>query len=220
MTAGPGQRSVIQGQLTIDESRDLNRQMSTLSSSDVFEYPVVQRKPAALIADSMGECFLQTDRVFAPMIKQAYVYEWIAKDLVEGALDLQRYKNIIIWAGAHAIHQTSLPQVELDLKGLINVILPRNPKAAIFVSTLIPKPRENHYTGPLFQAYNDIVTKVVTHFAQAGRMVYCLNSHQVFLDDNNEIIRPIIDNFVDGFHLNYNGSNKLRDYWMQNLVLA
>lgn len=213
---GPGRRTVHEENITIQEKL---QEQSTLFSPDRLLYPAVNRKLALLIADSMGDCFLQTDTHIAPVIRAAYNFEWIAKDVVDGLINVQRYKNIIIWAGIHGLHKLDLSQVARDLKGLVNVIRPRNPKAMISVSTLIPKPRENHIVEPLIKEYNKAVKETVTYFQDNGSEVQCLYSDRVFLDDKDQIVRPIIDSYHDGFHLNYNGAQKLRQYWMGNLRL-
>lgn len=151
------------------------------------------------------------------VVKPAYNFEWMAKDIVDGVVNVQRYENIVIWAGAHSIHQTDLDQVEADLKGLVNVIFPRNRRTTVYVSTLIPKPRQNHLTAPKFQRYNSSLQRVVSDFQKSGQKVFCLDSDRVFLDQNNDIVRPIIDNFDDGFHLNLNGARKLQEFWLKNL---
>lgn len=219
VNAGPGKRTVTEQNLTIADSTTLMQQMSSPSSFDGALH-VVPRKPVVLVADSMGDCFLHTDEVFAPTIRSSYTYEWIARDVVEGVVDLQRYSNIIIWAGAHAIHKLEMDQISMDLRGLVNVILPRNPKANVYISTLIPKPRENHITSPLFQQYNKVIQETVAQLANKCNRVYCLNSDTIFLDHNNDIVRPIIDNYLDGFHLNFMGAKKLRNHWLNNLEIA
>lgn len=217
MNPGPGRRVVTEQIVTIKEWEDAQQPKSTDISSEKYTFPTVECQPAIILADSMGGCFLQTDQYFRPVVKPAYGYEWMAKDIVEEVVNIQRYKNIVFWAGAHAIHQIELDQVEADLRGLINVVVPRNRKALIYVSTLIPKPRENHLTAPRFRRYNDAIQKVVLDFQKIGQEVFCLNSDRIFLDHNNDIVRPIIDNFHDGFHLNYKGAQKLRDFWVQTL---
>lgn len=217
MNPGPGNRVVREQCVTIGESIMEQQHKSTDISSEKYNFPIVERKPAIILADSMGGCFLQTDQFFVPVVKAAYNYDWMAKDIVDDVVGVQRYKNVIIWAGAHAIHHMDLEQVESDLRGLINVLVPRNRKAIIYVSTLIPKPRENHLTSPMFQRYNQSIQKVVLDFQKTGQEVFCLNSDRLFLDQNNDIVRPIIDNYHDGFHLNYGGAQKLRDFWVQTL---
>lgn len=179
--------------------------------------PTVERKPVLLLADSMGGCISQSDQYITPVVKSSYNYDWMATDVVEDVVNLQRYKNILIWAGSHAIHQLDLDNVHADLKGLINVIQPRNSKAFIYVSTLIPKPRENHLTAPRFARYNNTIREVVSLFSKAGEKTFCLDSESVFLDEKGDIMRPIVENFHDGFHLNGNGAQKLRQFWLCNL---
>lgn len=219
MSPGPGSRVVTEQIITIGETEERRQQPpSSDISSDKYNFPVVvERKPAILLADSMGGCLMQTDQYFVPVVKAAYTFDWMAKDVVDGVVDVQRYKNIVIWAGSHAIHHIELNEVEMDLRGLINVMVPRNRKARVFVSTLIPKPRENHLTAPRFHRYNQAIQNVVLEFQKNAQHVFCLNSDSLFLDSNNDIVRPIIDNFHDGFHLNYGGAQRLREFWIQTL---
>lgn len=145
-------------------SKQLSPQMYSAGSCDDLLLPVVEKKPVLVLADSMGEFLSVTDQYFTPVVKASYNYEWMAQDVVDDVINVQRYKNILIWAGAHAIHQLDMEQIELDLKGLINVIVPRNRKAIIYISTLIPKPRENHLTTPKFRNYNSTIKRVVLEY--------------------------------------------------------
>lgn len=217
---GPGKRRVKEEKFTVAESLEFQHSDLLMSTSCSSEYQLVsafELKPVIMLADSVGSCFLPDDEMIAPIVKMAYNYEWMAKDIVEGVVNIQRYKNIVIWAGAHSIHHIDLAQVERDLKGLINVITPRNKKAVVSISTLIPKPRENHLTAPKFQRYNDAIKNVVLEFQKGGQEVFCLRSDRVFLDTDKDIVRPIMDNFEDGFHLNRNGADKLKQFWIKNL---
>lgn len=199
------------------ETRRLQQQTSSSSLPERLQGFAVERKIAIVLADSMGECF-ELDDQFTLVVKPAYQYEWIARDVVDGVVNINRHRNIIIWAGAHSIHQVELDKVEADLRGLINVIVPRNRKATIYISTLVPKPRENHLTAPRFQRFNEAVQKVALEFQKTGLEVFCLLSDRVFLDHRNDIVRPITQNFDDGFHLNRNGATRLKDYWLGKLL--
>lgn len=219
---GPGRRNVLEDVYTVAEKMRKNTlEQQSPSSMDIFSlnncFTTVEKKPVLLLADSMGSCIRQDDDVIAPVVKTRYNYDWMANDVVEGVVSVQRYKNIIIWAGAHVIHDMDINEVEADLKGLVNVIVPRNRKAMINVSTLIPKPRENHLTQDKFAWYNSVIKNVVLDFQKAGQEVFCLKSDTIFLDQNSDIVRPITANFDDGFHLNPNGAQKLRQYWLENL---
>lgn len=217
---GPGKRMITEDNITIRESVQNRRSQqlaSSDSSSDLLQAFLHERRPAIVLADSMGECFRTDDDFFTPVVKSAYNFEWMAKDIVDGVININRYKNVVIWAGAHSIHRIDFDQVEADLRGLVNVLAPRNRKAIIYISTLIPKPRENHITAPKFYRFNQALENVVSEFQKTGQEVFCLRSHEVFLDHNNDIIRPIVGNFEDGFHLNPNGADKLRTFWLENL---
>lgn len=172
MHPGPGKREVIEEVFTIAETMKntqrqemMSHRFLSASSPDAYlKLPVVEKKPAIVLADSMGECIRAEDEYFTAVVKTRYNFDWMAQDVVDGVVNVQRYKNIILWAGAHNIHQMDLNQVEADLRGLINVIVPRNRKAFINVSTLIPKPRENHLTVDKFHQFNDSIKKVVWEF--------------------------------------------------------
>lgn len=178
--------------------------------------PPMPRKPVLLIADSMGRCIENTDKDIAPIIRDDYSFDTIAADIVNDVINV-RYNNIIIWAGAHNIHHMDMSMVLDHLKALVNIIRARNVKANICISSLIPKPRENHLTQPLFIQFNRIIKRMVMA-AMDGR-IFFLQSHRVFLDCDYDIIRPIIDNYQDGFHLNCNGAKQLREYWGEQLKL-
>lgn len=219
---GPGKRQVVEEEFTINDLMKtsdeplIQLESSSFSSEDVL-LPAVEKKPVVLLADSMGTCFTPLDHYFTPVVKDSYNFDSMATDVVEEVVIIKRYKNIVVWAGAHAIHRIDLEQVEADLKGLLNVVMPRNRKATVYVSNLIPKPRENHLTAPRFARYNEIIKKVVADFQAMGQQVYLLDSESIFLDAAGDIVRPIIENFEDGFHLNCNGAQKLRQYWLKNI---
>lgn len=114
----------------------------------------------------MGERFDLSNEFFTSLVKTRYNFDWMAKDIVEGVVNIQRYRNTIIWAGVHNIHQLDLQEIEADLRGLINVIVPRNRKALIDVSTLIPKPRENHLAVDRFGRYNEAVIVLLLQYLE------------------------------------------------------
>lgn len=231
-----GDRTVLQQSTTISQARLsrqhrstpslLDQRLTALGEVDLLSGPrslpgspvSVQRRMVLLIADSMGEVFDQGDSLIMPVVKAAYTAERVVQDVTSDLVNLQ-YDNIIIWLGSHTIHRTDFTRVVDDFKTLVNVIRARNNNAVIAISTLIPKPRENHQTEQPFANYNALLERVVGSFQSPLEQVYLLTSHKVFLDSQGDIIRPIIDNFHDGFHLNTNGMAKLRNYWIKQLAL-
>lgn len=181
--------------------------------------PVLVRRQVLLLADSMGRCIPTTDATILPVINNHAQFNTIVDDVVQGRVDVQ-YKNIIVWAGAQAIHQINMNDVPADLKRLVNVIRNRNPSVKLYVSALLPKPRENHLTETLMIAFNRGIKAAVNYIAQQGFSVHFLQSHKLFLDQDNQIVRPIIDSFEDGFHLNLHGAHRIRKFWLQQLGLS
>lgn len=211
-------RRVFEDEVSIKEKELIKWSNFTNIVSPLDEIvPPMPRKPVLLIADSMEQCIQYTDRDILPVVKQDYTFNTIAADIVNDVINV-RYDNIIIWAGAHSIHQVELDTVPDHLKALVNIIRARNAKANIMVSSLIPKPRENHRTQPLFIQYNRMIKQTV--FKSIDAKVFFLQSHRVFLDCDYDIVRPIIDNYSDGFHLNMNGARSLREYWIEQLKLV
>lgn len=212
------------GQRKVSQTQDLLSVPSLLHSPGAPEtggldnIPTVMR-PVLLIGDSMAQCIPSTDSTFMPVTKDGYQYQHIVDDITKGLIEVQ-YKHIVIWAGAHSIHHVKLADVPAQLKSLINVIRIRNAAAHIFVSSLLPKPRENHLVGDAIIAYNRGIKTAVSFITQQGGHVRYLPSHQLFLDEHKGIVRPITDNFEDGFHLNLHGAHRLRRFWVQQLGLS
>lgn len=199
------------------ESYSQSLLVSPLVDEDRTPAPTLKR-PVLLIGDSMAQCIPCSDAVFMPVTKDGYRYEQIAEDIDLDLIDVH-YKIIIVWAGAHAIHNIKLAEVLARLKTLISTIRLKNALAHIYVSSLLPKPRQNHVVEDLIIAYNRGIKTAITFCQQQGSTVRYLPSHSLFLDQNKQIVRPIIDNFEDGFHLNIHGTHHLRKFWMQQIGL-
>lgn len=182
------------------------------------EAPPSLKRPVLLLGDSMAQCIPITDSVFMPVTKDSYQFEHILRDINNDLIDVQ-YKHIVVWAGAHAIHSVKLAEVPAHLKALANAIWSRNSSAHVFVSSLLPKPRENHIAGDLIVAYNRGIKTAVNFLKQQGSLISYLQSHSLVLDQDRNILRLIIDNFEDGFHLNLHGAHRLRKFWLQQLGL-
>lgn len=176
------------------------------------------KRTVLLLGDSMAQCIPCSDAVFMPVTKDGYRFEQIAEDIALDLIDVQ-YKIIIVWAGAHAIHNIKLAEVPAHLKKLVNAIRIKNALAQIYVSSLIPKPRQNHLVEDLIVAYNRGIKTAIAFIQQQGGRVHYLPSHSLFLDQEKQIVRPITDNFEDGFHLNVHGAHRLRKFWMQQIGL-
>lgn len=181
--------------------------------------PEKVKRQVLLLGDSMARCIPTSDAVILPVVRDDYQFGLIAQDIVSGAVDIQ-YKYVVVWAGAHAIHRVQLCDVPAQLKSLVNVICNRNPTAKVFISALLPKPRENHITEQLMITFNRGIKAAVNYIQQQGFDIHFLESHLLFLDGDKNILRPIIDSFDDGFHLNVHGAHRLRKFWLQQLGLA
>lgn len=113
-----------------------------------------------------------------------------------------------------------MEEVPAQLKSLVNIIRNHNPTVKLFVSALLPKPRENHITEPLIITFNRGVKAAVQYIQHQGFDLQYLPTHKLFLDGNCCIVRPIMDAFEDGFHLNLHGAHSVRRFWMQQLGLT
>lgn len=60
---------------------------------------------------------------------------------------------------------------------------------------------------------------VVAEFQMVTNCVQFLQAHWIYLDEKLDIIRPIVDNFEDGYHLNLHGAHRLRQFWLTELGL-
>lgn len=195
----------------------LHLQDSPEGQENMFSTPRLKR-PVLLLGDSMAQCIPSSDSVFMPVTRTSYTYAQMTDDINQGLVDID-YKQIVVWAGAHAIHHVKLAEIPAQLKLLINTIWLKNALAHIFVSSLLPKPRENHIAGDLIVAYNRGIKTALSVLKQQGGRVQYLPSHELVLDKDRKIVRPIIDNFEDGFHLNLHGAHRLRKFWMQQIGL-
>lgn len=235
VSSGVGNRSVFQQTSTIQQARLTRQHRSTPTLLDnkwqAFKEvdlltdgmqagsPCSSKPPALLIADSMGDIFDASDPMFRLMIKVAYTPRRVTDDIEDDLVDLQ-YENVILWFGAHALFRINFDTLADDVRSLINAIRLRNKGTLIAVSTLIPKPRENHIAQDPIARYNAVLAQQVASFDQVQDRVVLLSSHSLFLDDKGDIVRPIMENFEDGFHLNRRGMNKLRNFWIQQLELS
>lgn len=182
------------------------------------EGPATQ-KPVLLLADSMGRCIPVTDSVFHQRVQHEYAFDQMAEDVAKGVVALQ-HKNIIIWAGADGIASANTEAALEDLKALINIIRAKNKNIAVFVSTVLPQPKNQQHLQCKIAQFNDILKQAAAEFYHNGGRVELLQSHMLYLDESLDIVRPITDNFEDGFHLNIHGTHKLRAFWVRKLSLS
>lgn len=230
--AGSGARTVQQETRSINQSRLSRQHRSTPvlldrewdQSTEVglplcLTPPGRRNRPVLLVADSMGAAFDQSDPIFMPVVRSAYTMDRLCDDVKQGLVDL-RYDTMVIWIGSHTIHRAELSTLAQQCKDLVAEIKKRNYDILIAFSTLIPKPRENHLAAEPLARYNATLSSVVQQFDPLMDQVKLIPSHTVFLDENEDIVRPIIANYDDGFHLNLSGAARLRKFWLSQLNLA
>lgn len=180
--------------------------------------PSLQR-PVLLLADSMGRCIPATDSVILPVIKPEYRFDQMAEDIAAGAVSLS-HRFVVIWAGARSVADPGFKELMVDLKALLNIVRIKNREIQVFVSTVIPQPRDQRNLQSRIATFNNELRGVVAEFQGTRTKVGLLQSHLIYLDEQLDIIRPIVDNFEDGFHLNLHGAHRLRQFWLSEMGLS
>lgn len=188
---------------------------------DLFEEPVQweqlqTQKPVLLLTDSMGRCIPITDSVIEPVVKVTYTFDQMAADIAADVVSLQ-HKFVIIWSGAKEVANLDGMECIKNLKALINIIRVKNKNIQIYVSAIIPQPRDHHSLQHKIAQFNSHLKATVQDYKTMSPKVGFIHSHLIYLDDNLDIIRPIVENFEDGFHLNLHGAHRLRHQWLAHL---
>lgn len=179
------------------------------------DQPQIQR-PVLLLADSLGRCIPQTDSVIRPIVKDTYQFDTMAQDIASGLVSLD-HKYVIIWAGAHQVGTAVAEQMMVDLKALVNIIRVKNRNIQIFISSIIPQPRDQRNLQSKIATINNEMKMMVAEYKQVKFQISFLQSHLIYLDEKLDIIRPIVDNFEDGFHLNLHGAHRIRQFWLNEI---
>lgn len=181
--------------------------------------PPVQQKPICLLVDSMGQCIPITDSVIQVVARDDWNFANILSDVLQDKIVINT-KNIIVWAGANAVRSAQVKKLSEEMKALCSALKLKNEGANLFVSALLPQPRVQHVVQDMIASVNDMIRNTAVQLQEQGVNVSFLPSHQLYLDKDNDIVRPITDNFEDGFHLNLHGAHRLRQYWLQQLGLS
>lgn len=175
--------------------------------------PIIQ-KPVLLLADSMGQCIPSTDTMIQVIVKENYTWSQMKSDVSEGRVNLQ-HKFVIIWAGAQSVDTLKLDKVLSDVKELVDAIFIKNSNIQICVSAVLPQPKNQHRLQEKINLINQDLKTLA-----ASLDIKFLQADEIYMDDSKDIIRPIVDNFEDGFHLNLHGAHRLRKFWMRLLALS
>lgn len=172
-----------------------------------------------LLADSMGQCIPSTDSVIKTVVRDKWEFEHLQRDIADNKVNVG-YKNIIIWMGAQCVGTSDTESVGEDISDLINTIRIRNGSADIYISSILPQPKQQRQLHNRILNFNRAVKTAVLDLQQQGSDIHYLPMHGVYLDQNRNIIHPIVENFEDGFHLNLHGAHRLRQFWLQKLGLS
>lgn len=223
---GDGRRTIKPVETNLGEDTQSIKSSNGASKGEILELlvetlgcdqPRVQR-PVLLLADSLGRCIPQTDSVLFPVVRDDYPFGRMAEDVASGRIPLD-HKIVIIWSGAAYVGQDTSP-VFADLKALINIIRVKNRDIQVYVSTILPQPRDQRNLQSKIAAFNSELKTVVADFKAVKSDVVLLQSHLIYLDDKLDIVRPIVANFEDGYHLNLHGTHRLRQFWLNELGLS
>lgn len=220
---GDGRRTITPGLLTSPVQEQIKPFRGScgqdlfelFSESASWEQPQTQ-KPVLLLADSMGRCIPITDSVIEPVVKVNYTFEQMAADIAAGVVQLQ-HRFVIIWSGARQLNTANLEELMNNLKVLINIIRVKNKNIQVHISSIIPQPQDHHNLQHKIACFNSQLKAVVQQYKDMLPKVIFIHSHLIYLDDNLDIIRPIVENFEDGFHLNLHGAHRLRHQWLAHL---
>lgn len=221
MTTGNGRRTVSAAEFV--GGRQLQKSLSLASgvgddllmdNSEMMPWEApVKQKPVLLLTDAMGECIPRTDSIFQVIAKDRYSWDQMLNDVVAGKLNLS-HKYTIIWTGAQQLDWALTQNVAAKVRSLSRAMLLKNSQMRICVSAVLPQPRDQHSSHSKIEGLNQQLKQA----AVENGLIY-LEADSVYLDENGDIVRPIVDNYEDGFHLNLHGAHRLRKFWVQQLSL-
>lgn len=192
--------------------------MDLLTETLECNQPMLQR-PVLMLADSMGRCIPATDSVIRPMVKDTYPFDLMAEDVASGLVSLQ-HRWVVIWSGAHQVGTAEVEEIMADLKALVNIIRVKNKNIQICVSSVVPQPKDQRNLQSKIATFNNALKDVVAQCRADRIKVQFVPTHLIYLDEQLDILRPITDNYEDGFHLNIHGAHRLRQFWLRELGLA
>lgn len=181
--------------------------------------PPERQKPVLLLADTMGQCIPLTDSMIKVVAKEDWSFALLLQEVIQGKINLS-HPHIIVWVGARMTGSTPEDRVRQDLTALLDAIRARNDLAQVYVSAVLPQPKNQRSKGQLIVDMNRMIKTTIYELQQQHRKVYYLQTHKIYLDENKDIIRPIVENFEDGMHLNLHGAHRLRQFWLQKLGLS
>lgn len=183
------------------------------ADEDIWAPPIIQ-KPVLLVADEMGACIPSSDSVFQVVVNPEYTWTRISEDIQAGKLNLN-HRHIIIWCGMKQVQDSDALVATQELMDLTQVIASKNFAIKVHFSAVLPQPKNEHLLKERIALVN---RRLQAAAKQLGATF--LATDQIYLDHNGLIVRPIVNNYEDGLHLNLHGAHRLRKFWIKSLALA
>lgn len=217
---GSGRRKIVKSEITVGQKQLTYTSSASLGGVDLLSQeldlwdPPATQKPVLLLSDLMGKCIPVTDSVIQVRTRDNYDCVQMVEEVVNNKLDLHR-RFLIVWTGAQEMDTVVPDQFIADVQALVSAVRTKNRDVIICVSAVLPQPRNQH---SLQRKINRLNTEL-GQTAADGQFKF-LPAQEVYLDQDGDIVRPIVDNFEDGFHLNLHGAHRLRRFWLNKLGLV
>lgn len=128
-----------------------------------------------------------------------------------GYVNLHHMKNIIVHVGTNNIEQSSVQDIIVNFERLINAIQQKNPVAKIFISSILPRPKDGEDIQRKLVLVNAEIRTLCKH-----RGIYNLKSYKAFGDRNSSEFSSYFAK--DKLHLSRKGTSKLTSYFEGNLL--
>lgn len=207
----PEQRPCLGGSSSMD--------LAELQLSEFCASPPERQKPVLLLADTMGTCIPVTDSVIRVVMQDNWTLSQVQSDVALNKINVG-HKHIIVWVGSTMVKNNVEDQVFQELQDLMESIKLRSRAAVVYISSILPQPKHQRSLQEFIIGYNRSVKKAILQLQLQDMDIHWLPTHTVYLDHNKDIIRPIVENFEDGMHLNLHGAHRLRQFWLQRLGIS
>lgn len=138
----------------------------------------------------------------------------MANRLSRGQIILDNFDYVIFHVGTNDIaRNASFDHIISDYGNLIGITRKIKPKIKIIISAILPRPVDHVKTDPLIRRVNSYILKNMTKHMN----IRFFRTYRPFMFQGR-VKRELFAKLDGGLHLNTEGTNKLRNYFLRSIA--
>lgn len=174
---------------------------------------VTENKRVTIVSDSIAKYVTGIEGVYL----QAFSGDTIGRmsnRLLSGEITLQHYDYIVFHVGTNNVARNeSFDSIISDYGNLIGICRKIKPKINIIISAILPRPLDHEKTDPLIRRLNSYILKNMTKHLN----IRFFRTYRPFMY-GGRVKRELFAKRDGGLHLNTEGTNRLRYYFLRSIA--